>query len=112
MSQRQSMNFSIAAALGAGSVLACFAAAQAMTPPAPRPQTPYLQAVDCAVGAHIGPLGGCILGNDDDRRPVVIERRSADTPPPDPANPDGCASRSVTTTDSMGNSQTKTQTNC
>ncbi len=112
MSHRQSRKFSVAAVVGAGAALAWIAAAQAMTPPPPRHSAFDVQPVDCALGAHIGPLGGCILGNDDDRRPVVIERHDADAAPRDPATPDGCTSRSVTTTDGMGNSQTKTQTNC
>jgi hypothetical protein len=41
---------------------------------------------------------------------VVVERRAADAPVV--ADPNGCATKSVTRTDSMGNSETKTKTNC
>jgi hypothetical protein len=106
-SYRQSRKFSVAAVVGTGAALAWIAAAQAMTPSMQSAhRMADVQPVECALGAHIGPLGGCILGNDDDRRPVVIERHDSDEPPRDPATPDGCTSRSVTTTDGMGNSQT------
>jgi hypothetical protein len=71
--------------------------------------TPSIHHVECAVGAHIGPLGGCILGNDNPP-PVVVERRAADAP--DARGTDGCGTKSDTRTDGAGNSETKTKTNC
>jgi hypothetical protein len=122
MSVRQLMGCSIAAAVGAGVLLGSVAAQAAMLS-APRYATSYVQHVDCAVGAHVGPLGGCILGHDDNPPPVVIERRVDDNPAPvvierraadapDLRGPDGCASKSITRTDGSGNSETKTKTNC
>src|SRR5271170_3808790 len=72
-------------------------------------ETPNVHQVDCAVGLHIGPLGTCILGVDNspppppEDPPVVVERRGVD---------DGCQTKSVSRTDSEGNSETKTMTNC
>jgi hypothetical protein len=91
-------------------MLASVATADAAMLPVTHIATPYVQHVDCAVGAHIGPLGGCILGDDHSPPPVVIERRATDDPAP--RDTDGCASKSVTRTDGMGNSETKTKTNC
>jgi hypothetical protein len=76
--------------------------------PASKCATPPIHHVDCAVGAHIGPLGGCILGNDNPP-PVVVERRAADAP--DAHDADSCGTKSVTRTDGTGNSETKTKTN-
>jgi hypothetical protein len=106
MSLRQLMGGSAAAIVGAGALLASVVAAPASMLPASHFATPNVQRVDCAVGAHIGPLGGCILGTDD-HPPVVIERRAADVP-----DPNGCGTKSVTRTDADGNSETKTKTNC
>jgi hypothetical protein len=55
-------------ALAAGMMLATVTIAQAAVAPAPGSlySTPYIQTVDCAVGAHIGPLGACIGGEDRD----------------------------------------------
>jgi hypothetical protein len=106
MSLRQLMGGSAAAIVGAGALLASVVAAPASMLPVSHFATPNVQHVDCAVGAHIGPLGGCIIGNDD-HPPVVIERRAADAP-----DSDGCGTKSVTRTDSSGNSETKTKTNC
>ncbi|MGA2042152.1 MAG: hypothetical protein ABSG83_02150 [Roseiarcus sp.] len=100
---------SAAAIVGAGAILVSVSGAGAAMLPVQRAAPAYVHPVDCAVGAHIGPLGGCILGNDDDRRPVVIERRSTDVPQP---QPDGCATKSVTTTDGAGNTETRTKSNC
>ena len=108
MSIRQLLGCSAASAIAAGAMLASVAAAQATMLPVPTYATPNVQQVDCAVGAHIGPLGGCILGTDD-HPPVVIEHRSADAPPPDQ---NGCATKSVTRTDGNGNTETKTKTDC
>ena len=99
------------AALGFGST---FASAVTMTPA--QPQAPsYVQAVDCAVGAHIGPAGVCLLGND--QPPPVVVQPAPVVVAPDSDNaaappPNGCASSSVTATDTMGNSQTRTNTQC
>jgi hypothetical protein len=136
MTLRQLMGCSVAAVVGAGAILAPVAAAQATMLSAPHYTTPYVQHIDCAVGAHIGPLGGCILGRDDNPPPVVIERRVDDSPPPvvierrvdenpapvvierraadapDSRDADGCASKSITRTDGSGNTETKTKTNC
>jgi hypothetical protein len=95
------------AVVGAGAMLATVAVAQATMVPISRPATPYIQHVDCAVGAHVGPLGGCILGNDDNRPP---EHRAVDAP--DARDADGCQTKSVTRSDDAGNSETKTKTNC
>jgi hypothetical protein len=108
MSLRQLMGGSAAAIVAAGTILASVASAQATMLPVVQNPTSSIHHVDCAVGAHIGPLGGCILGNDNP--PVVVERRAADAPPPGDA--DGCATKSVTRTDGTGNSETKTKTNC
>jgi len=109
-SLRQLMGCSAAAVVGAGAMLASVAAAQSTMLPVPRYATPYVQHVDCAVGAHVGPLGGCILGHDDNPPPVVIERRAADAP--DSRDADGCATKSITRTNGTGDSETKTKTNC
>jgi hypothetical protein len=69
--------------------------------------TPDIHHVDCAVGFHIGPAGACVLGTDDPPPPAehreIIERRSVD---------EGCQTKSVHREDSMGNSETKTKSNC
>jgi hypothetical protein len=109
MSLHRLIGCSAAALVGAGAMLASVAATQATMLPVSRYATPYVQHVDCAVGAHIGPLGACILGNDDNA-PVVVEPRAVDAPNPQGA--DGCATKSVTRTDAEGNSETKTKTNC
>jgi hypothetical protein len=51
-------------ALAAGAMLASIVVAQAaVAPPIALYSTPEIQAVGCAVGAHIGPLGACIGGD-------------------------------------------------
>jgi hypothetical protein len=100
---------SAAAIVGAGTILASVVSAQAAMLPVPHYAAPSVHQIDCAVGAHIGPLGACVIGNDDPP-PVVVERRAVDAPPPNAG--DGCATKSVTRTDDMGNSETKTKTNC
>lgn len=117
MSSHHVIGCSIAALVGAGALFASVAATQAMMPPVSRYATPDVQHVDCAVGAHIGPLGGCILGHDDNppvvverNPPVVVEHRVVDAP--DPQRADGCTTKSVTRTDGAGDSETKTKTNC
>jgi len=96
-----------AAILGAGMLWASLGASQAaMRPVSPDPSA-TVHLVDCAVGAHLGPLGACILG--DDNPPAVEEHRTVDSPDP---QSQGCATKSVTRSDSSGNSETKTKTNC
>jgi hypothetical protein len=55
-------------ALAAGALLATATFAQAAVLPASAPSySPSdIQTIDCAVGAHIGPLGACIGGDDRD----------------------------------------------
>jgi hypothetical protein len=117
MSLRQLLSGSAASIFGAGFILASAASAQATMLPARTGMTHAIVHVDCAIGAHIGPLGGCIIGTDNPPPPVIVERRAADAPvvdaaPAADAPASGCASKSVTRTDSMGNSETKTATNC
>ena len=71
---------------------------------------PYIQKVDCAVGAHIGPLGACIFGDDHPR--TVVATPAPAVVPDDAAPGDGCASKSVNRTDAAGNSETRTVTRC
>jgi hypothetical protein len=104
MTLQQFVGYSAAAFLGAGTMLSSVIPTQAGMFPLARYPAPYVQHVDCALGAHIGPLGGCILGTDDPR-PVVVEH-------PDNAPNPGCETKSVTRTDASGNSETKTKTNC
>jgi hypothetical protein len=103
MSLRQLIGCSAAALVGAGAMLAFVVPTQATMLPVSRYATPYVQHVDCAIGAHIGPLGGCLLGTDDPR-PVVVEPRDANAP--------ACETKSDTRTDAAGNSETKSKTNC
>jgi hypothetical protein len=107
-----------AVALFAGTI---FAYAAPLSAPATQPVDSYIHHVDCAVGAHLGPLGACIIGTDDPppAAPVVIEQRAADVPAPDVTtqktttlDANGCQTKSVTQSDSVGNSETKTKTNC
>jgi hypothetical protein len=115
---RQLLSGSAASIVGAGFILASVASAQAIMLPARTAGTSSIVHVDCAIGAHIGPIGGCIIGNDNPPpQPVVVEHRAADVPivdapPPADAPAAGCASKSVTRTDGVGNSETKTATNC
>jgi hypothetical protein len=71
--------------------------------------TPYIRHVVCVVGAHLEPLGACIIGNDD-HHDGVLERRDADSP--NRRRDDGCTTKSATTTDANGASKTRTKTNC
>jgi len=109
MSSRQLIGGFATALVGAGAILASVGATQATMLPVSRYATPYVQHVDCAIGAHIGPLGACIIGHDDNP-PVVVEHRVVDAP--DPQAVDGCSTKSVTRTDSSGDSETHTKTNC
>ena len=85
---------------------------QAAMAPVVHPGNPNIHHVDCAVGFHIGPAGACILGSDNDPPPppraVVVD------PPPAVVehNGGGCETKSVNRTDAVGNSKTKTKTNC
>jgi len=118
MTLRQLLSGSAASIIGVGFILASAASAQATMLPARTAETTSIVHVDCAIGAHVGPVGGCILGTDNPPpQPVIVERRAADVPvveatPPADAPASGCASKSVTRTDSMGNSETKSATNC
>jgi hypothetical protein len=107
---RQLIGGSAAAIVGAGTILASVAVAQAAMLPVPQYATPYVQHIDCAVGAHLGPLGACVVGNDDNRAPAMVEHRSADVP--DRHDAGGCDTKSVTRNSDTGNSETKTKTNC
>ncbi len=109
MFSRQLIGCSAAALVGAGAMLASVATTQATMLPVSHYATPYVQHVDCAIGAHIGPLGACIIGHDDNP-PVVVEHRVIDTP--DPQAVDGCSTKTVTRTDGNGDSETHTKTNC
>jgi hypothetical protein len=96
-------------AMGAGTMVAAAAPFKvAKQPPF------FIRHVECAVGAHIGPVGGCIIGTDDPPPATVVV-----APPPDVTtqktvtqDANGCATKSVTQTDSAGNSATTTQSNC
>jgi hypothetical protein len=101
----KSMSGPLAALFGAGVLFASIVSGQAaMAPTAPQ-ATPNIHKTDCAVGMRIGPLGGCVLGTDDDHGDKVIERRSAD-------DRDGCTTKTIKKTDDMGNSETKSKSNC
>jgi hypothetical protein len=105
---RQLIGGLAAAIVGAGMILA---SAQAAMLPVPHYATPSVHQIDCAVGAHLGPLGACIGGSDDNHRaPDMVEHRSADVP--DHRDAGGCATKSVTRTGDQGGSETKTKTNC
>jgi hypothetical protein len=108
MSLHQLIGCSAAALVGAGAMLASATTTQATTLRVSHYATPYVHHVDCAVGAHIGPLGACIIGNDDNP-PVVVEHRGVD---PSPQGADGCSTKSVTKSDGMGNTETRTKSNC
>jgi hypothetical protein len=99
-----------AAAAAIASVISIGATHAAMSPIKHYGETPPVHHVDCAVGFHIGPAGGCVIGTDDavappppPDRPVVIERRATD---------EGCQTRSVKRENSFGDSETHTQTDC
>jgi hypothetical protein len=115
MSLRKLFGGSSAAMLCAGLASASLGGLCAIMPVTSVDAAPYIQQVDCAVGAHIGPLGACILGSDP--QPTVVETRPApvvvEHPPADPQPPtNGCSSTSVNRTDAVGNSETKTRTEC
>jgi hypothetical protein len=58
--------------VGAGALFASIATSQAATLPTATYITNNVHQVDCALGAHIGPLGTCIIGAPDrpNDRPV------------------------------------------
>jgi hypothetical protein len=103
---QKAMGGAAAAAIAAFLSIGCSQAAMA---PAIQHAAPSVHYVDCTVGLHIGPLGTCVVGVDnapppppDDRR-VMVEHHDVDG---------GCQTKSVNRTDSEGNSETKTKTNC
>jgi hypothetical protein len=102
MSLRKFAGCSAAAVVAAGAMFASVVPTQATMYPAAHFATTYVQHVDCALGMHIGPLGGCILGTDEPRHDDVDHRDDSG----------GCQTKSVTRQDSNGNSETKTKTNC
>jgi hypothetical protein len=106
MSSRQITGISLAALFGAGAILVSTAAAEAAMSPPATDATTNIHRVDCAVGAHLGPLGACVLGEPEHDNGVVIEHRSVDEPR------DGCRTKTVKKTDEMGNSMTKSRTDC
>ncbi len=71
--------------------------------PSSQQGTPAVQHVDCDVGFHLGPLGSCIIGTEERHDRVIDEHRAAD---------EGCETKSVKRTDSDGNTETRTKTNC
>jgi hypothetical protein len=77
--------------------------AQAAMSPVVHYGDPSVQRVDCAAGFHIGPLGACIIGTEEEPHDKVIERRATD---------EGCETKSVQRSDAMGNSETRTKSNC
>ena len=99
MSLRKFVGCSAAAV--AGAMFASIVPTQATMYPAAHFATPNVQHVDCAAGLHIGPVGGCILGNDEPRHEGVEHRDDG-----------GCETKTIKKEDSMGNSETKTKTNC
>lgn len=102
MSLSKFVGCSAAAVVAAGAMFASIVPSEATMFPVAVHATSNFQSVDCAVGAHIGPLGGCILGTDDPR-PGVVEHRDDQV---------GCETKSVTRQDANGNTQTKTKSNC
>jgi hypothetical protein len=116
MSHNHLTGVALAALLGAGALFTTVGASQAAMAPMPLQATAAVHHVDCAVGAHIGPLGGCILGTDD-TPPPVIEHRSADVPPGTQEktvrhDANGCTTKTVKENDGMGNSESHSASNC
>jgi len=77
--------------------------AQAAMAPTAHYGAPDVQHIDCAIGFHVGPVGSCIIGNEEHHERVIEEHRATD---------EGCETKSVNRTDSDGNSETHTKTNC
>jgi hypothetical protein len=92
-------------AAGAAASLLLAGPAGAAMSPALSVGAPVVQHVDCAVGFHIGPLGTCVIGAPDEPPPppAVIERRGA---------AEGCETKSVRRSDTEGNTETHTRTDC
>lgn len=99
------MGCAAAAAIGAFLSIGC---SQAAMYPSFHVGGSNVHRVDCAVGFHLGPVGTCVVGVDNpppprsDDRPVVVEHHVDE----------GCQTKSINRTDSEGNSETKTKTNC
>ena len=104
MFSRQITSIPLAALFGAAAILASATAAQAAMSPTTTNAASSVHRVDCAVGAHLGPLGACVFGEPDRDRDVVIERRSADEP--------RCRTKTVMETDGMGNTVRRSKTVC
>ncbi len=92
-----------AAAVVSLSALLSTGIAQAAMSPGIHDTTTNVQRVDCAVGFHIGPIGTCIIGIEEESHDTVIEKRATD---------EGCQTKSVRRTDDVGNTETRTTTNC
>jgi hypothetical protein len=104
MSLHKFVGCSAAAVVAAGAMLASVLPTQAIMFRVAPSATPFIQHVDCAVGFHLGPAGACILGTPDaPPAGVIVEHHDGDV---------GCETKSVTRSDAMGNSETKTKTNC
>jgi len=101
MSSIRLIGYSLAIAVGVGAVFASAATAGAAFLPTTRFAINHVQHVDCAVGAHIGPLGACIFGS-----PYSDNRRAVDAPR------EGCSTQTVERTDGMGDSVAKSRTEC
>jgi hypothetical protein len=104
MSSRHITGISLAALFGAGAILISASAAEAAMSPPATDAASSIHRVDCAVGAHLGPLGACVFGEPDHDNGVVIERRSADEP--------RCRTKTVEETDGMGNTVRRSKTVC
>ena len=94
---------SCAAAIAFAASISAGPSQAAMYPTTPS-AAPQVVNVDCAVGFHIGPAGACILGTPPEHHDRVIEERRGAA--------EGCETRSVHRSDSEGNSETHTATNC
>lgn len=96
-----------ATAAAVAAFLSIGASQAAMSPVVPNGAS-NVQRVDCAVGFHLGPVGTCIVGVDNPPPPppdrVVIEHHDTVD--------QGCETKTINRTDSAGNSETKTKTNC
>jgi hypothetical protein len=102
MSLRKFVGCSAAAVVAAGAMFASILPTQATMYPNARYAMPYIQHVDCAAGFHVGPVGTCIIGTDEPRHEGVEHRDDQG----------GCETKTIKKEDSMGNSETKTKTNC
>jgi hypothetical protein len=110
------MGGSLAAIVGAGAMLASVTTSQAAMLHVPHHAAGQVHNIDCLLGAHVGPLGGCI-GDDNDRHDPAIERRAADAPGATKEktithDENGCSTKTVKETDGMGNSEARSKTNC